>query len=267
LSANSVDSDAYVDGSIDAVHLSANSVDSDAYVDGSIDTAHIGATQVTGAKLNTDVISAQTALAAEPADTDEFMVSDGGVLKRIDYSLIKPTGAWTYLYTDTQSGQASGAVDYTEASLFTSTYDTYRIYISQFEPENDGVNLGIRLKLGTTRTTNYLWHNTAVTSNSNAYASNYSGGDSRISFMEAVGNATSEGAYGYFEYYKPHVDDGIWHYITAWYTGMNSNGYSTSGMTGGTCVDSTAPISGFTMSVTSGGLGGYKLDGYGLKSS
>jgi hypothetical protein len=87
--ANSVDSDAYVDGSIDAVHLSANSVDSDAYVDGSIDTAHIDALQVTGAKLNTDVISAQTELAAEPADADEFMVSDGGVLKRIDYSLIK----------------------------------------------------------------------------------------------------------------------------------------------------------------------------------
>ena len=92
MAANSVDSDSYVDGSIDAVHLSANSVDSDAYVDGSIDTAHIGATQVTGAKLNTDVISAQTALAVEPADTDEFMVSDGGVLKRIDYSLIKGGG-------------------------------------------------------------------------------------------------------------------------------------------------------------------------------
>ena len=92
LSANSVDSDAYVDGSIDAVHLSANSVDSDAYVDGSIDTAHIGATQVTGAKLNTDVISAQTELASAPADTDEFMVSDAGVLKRIDYSLIKGGG-------------------------------------------------------------------------------------------------------------------------------------------------------------------------------
>ena len=64
--------------------LGANSIDSDMYVDGSIDTAHIDALQVTGAKLNTDVISAQTELAAEPADADEFMVSDGGVLKRID---------------------------------------------------------------------------------------------------------------------------------------------------------------------------------------
>ena len=72
--------------------MSVNSIDSDQYVDGSIDTAHIGALQVTGAKLNTDVISAQTALTAEPADTDEFMVSDAGVLKRIDYSLIKGGG-------------------------------------------------------------------------------------------------------------------------------------------------------------------------------
>lgn len=44
---------------------------------------------VTGAKFNADVISAQTELASEPADTDEFLVSDAGVLKRIDYSLIK----------------------------------------------------------------------------------------------------------------------------------------------------------------------------------
>jgi hypothetical protein len=80
------------DGSIVAAKMAANSVDSDSYVDGSIDTAHIDALQVTGAKLNTDVISAQTELAAEPADADEFMVSDGGVLKRIDYSLIKGGG-------------------------------------------------------------------------------------------------------------------------------------------------------------------------------
>ena len=36
---------------------------------------------VTGAKLNNDVISAQTALTSEPADTDEFLVSDAGTLK------------------------------------------------------------------------------------------------------------------------------------------------------------------------------------------
>ena len=83
---------------ITSANMGANSVDSASYVDGSIDTAHIDALQVTGAKLNTDVISAQTELAAEPADTDEFMVSDAGVLKRIDYSLIKGGGITEFDY-------------------------------------------------------------------------------------------------------------------------------------------------------------------------
>ena len=47
---------------------------------------------VTAAKLNNDIISGTTALASEPADTDEFLVSDAGTLKRIDYSLIKGGG-------------------------------------------------------------------------------------------------------------------------------------------------------------------------------
>jgi len=47
---------------------------------------------VTAAKLNDDIISGQTALTSEPADTDEFLVSDAGTLKRIDYSIIKGGG-------------------------------------------------------------------------------------------------------------------------------------------------------------------------------
>jgi len=47
---------------------------------------------VTAAKLNNDIISGKTALASEPDDTDEFLVSDAGTLKRIDYSLIKGGG-------------------------------------------------------------------------------------------------------------------------------------------------------------------------------
>ena len=62
---------------------------------------------VTAAKLNDDIISGQTALASEPADTDEFLVSDAGTLKRIDYSLIKGGGiteADMFRLTADQSG-------------------------------------------------------------------------------------------------------------------------------------------------------------------
>ena len=55
---------------------------------GSVTTATINDLAVTGAKLNTDVISAQTELATAPASTDELLVSDAGVLKRVDVSLV-----------------------------------------------------------------------------------------------------------------------------------------------------------------------------------
>jgi hypothetical protein len=47
---------------------------------------------ISNAKLAQDIISADTALGAEPADTDEFLVSDAGTLKRMDYSYIKAAG-------------------------------------------------------------------------------------------------------------------------------------------------------------------------------
>ena len=43
---------------------------------------------VVASDLDPAVITGQTALAVAPADTDEFLISDGGVLKRLDASLI-----------------------------------------------------------------------------------------------------------------------------------------------------------------------------------
>jgi hypothetical protein len=67
--------------------------------DASVTTDKLGADAVTEAKiaddavesehLNNNIISGQTALGATPADTDEFLVSDAGTIKRVDYSYIK----------------------------------------------------------------------------------------------------------------------------------------------------------------------------------
>ena len=43
-------------------------------------------------QLSADAITGQTALTSAPDDTDEFLVSDAGTIKRIDYSLIKGVG-------------------------------------------------------------------------------------------------------------------------------------------------------------------------------
>jgi len=59
------------------------------------DTLNVGTPSddsVGAAQIKADLISGTTALTSEPADTDEFLVSDAGTLKRIDYSLIKGGG-------------------------------------------------------------------------------------------------------------------------------------------------------------------------------
>ena len=68
---------------------------------------------ITNAKLAQDIISAETALGAEPADTDELLVSDAGTLKRMDYSHIKGGGKVL---------QAVSATDTTERSHSSGTY-------------------------------------------------------------------------------------------------------------------------------------------------
>ena len=76
-------------GSVGTSQLATDAVTQVKMADDSVGTAEILDTNVTGAKLNDDVISGQGALGAAPADTDEFLVSDAGVLKRVDYSYIK----------------------------------------------------------------------------------------------------------------------------------------------------------------------------------
>jgi len=47
---------------------------------------------VVASDLDPAVITGQTALATSPADTDEFLISDAGVLKRLDASLVGSAG-------------------------------------------------------------------------------------------------------------------------------------------------------------------------------
>ena len=87
--ANSIDSDEYIDGSIDTAHIAdaqitvakmaANSVNSDQYVDGSIDTAHIADLQVTGARLALDRRSAASSNDVYMGNTHDYIFADADV--------------------------------------------------------------------------------------------------------------------------------------------------------------------------------------------
>ena len=74
---------------IDFIQILGDVLDLGVPSDATISTAKIVDDAVTAAKINNDIISGSTELASEPSDTDEFLVSDNGTIKRIDYSLIK----------------------------------------------------------------------------------------------------------------------------------------------------------------------------------
>jgi len=74
------------------------------------DTLNVGTPSddsVGAAQTKNDLISGQTELASAPDDTDEFLVSDAGTIKRIDYSLIKGGGKVLQVVSNTASGTCS----------------------------------------------------------------------------------------------------------------------------------------------------------------
>ena len=59
--------------------MSKTQIPTGGIADDAISEEHIDATVITGT----------TALAATPDDTDKILISDGGTIKRIDYSYVK----------------------------------------------------------------------------------------------------------------------------------------------------------------------------------
>ena len=102
--------------------------------DNAVDSDTIAANAVTAAKFNADVISGQTELAAEPADTDEFLVSDAGVLKRIDYSLIKGGGGKVLQSFASQIARATGTTGIPDDNTIPTSSEGTQIYSQAITP-------------------------------------------------------------------------------------------------------------------------------------
>ncbi len=84
---------------------------------------------VSNAKLAQDIISADTALGAAPADTDELLVSDAGVLKRMDYSYIKASNTPSFSVT-LASAQSISSQTSTVVTWDTEAIDTDSAFAS-----------------------------------------------------------------------------------------------------------------------------------------
>ena len=97
---------------------------------------------VTSAKIGDTAISGFSALGATPADTDEFLISDAGVLKRMDYSYIKGGVGYVHIST-TNITSATANVQIT--SGIDSTYNSYLFVLTDVHPQDDNAPLEMQL--------------------------------------------------------------------------------------------------------------------------
>ena len=82
---------------------------------------------ITNAKLAQDIISAETELAEAPASTDEFLISDGGTLKRLDASFIGGDMTPAF-YAELSAGQDITDATYEKINFNTEILDTDSAY-------------------------------------------------------------------------------------------------------------------------------------------
>ena len=149
---------------------------------------------VTADKIGDTAISGFSALGAEPADTDELLISDAGTIKRMDYSYIKGGGGLVLLH------QASSSSDLAnldiDSTYINSTYDNYLIKLNLI-PATSAVNIYGRFFVGGSVQTgsNYAFANYALDSNSGAAGGqNESNSQSYFSLIstDTIGNSSTD---------------------------------------------------------------------------
>jgi len=147
---------------------------------------------ISNAKLAQDIISAETELAVAPASTDEILISDAGVLKRLDASLIGSQDVVKISEAHTDSSATT--VDFT---LDTSTYDHFQLYWWS-KPASDGYSVRARWMVDSTEQTGSDYnHGHFGTTSTNSYYSNVGENADHFRIINNAGNENIQGHHFY----------------------------------------------------------------------
>jgi len=224
---------------------------------------------VTAAKLNNDIISGQTALATAPDDTDEFLVSDAGTIKRIDYSLIKGGGGLVHIKTQTISSSVTSVqfIHGTSDVVFDGTYKAYKLIITGGTVVNDTQKPFIRFTQGSGFITSGYSFSGLTRSAANSDLSFHSNSDSDIRMInDGIGNASDETFSIEVNFNNPATTD-VHKLIHGTVTGIESDGNTISGFFGGGYLGNTSAITGFEIAVGSGNIDGGTFSLFGVVNS
>ena len=216
---------------------------------------------VTAAKLNNDIISGQTALATAPDDTDEFLVSDAGTIKRIDYSLIKSDPTHVLLSTTTVS---SGVAEVDITSNIDNTYNKYMIDVTGMHIATDDQNVNIRV-FNSSIETDSVYHQFSVDGNQTSATP---GGVATqntavgITIGLSVGNASTESLSSRIFLFNP--SETVFNKHILFESVYEDSGEKVSYTAGvGKCHD-TAAITGIRFYTSSGNIDGGVIKLYGI---
>ena len=217
-----------------------------------INNTHIGDTAISGF----------SALGAEPADTDEFLISDAGTLKRMDYSYIKGGGRYTLLSSATISG-GSTYVDMDD--VFTDTYKNYLLVATGIDVGTDATSIHLQVKNSSgllNGASDYEFASTQTHTNSSTASIAYDAGQDYINLTRSsIGNAAVEHVNLSISFKNPRSTT-FYKLIMAKKTGIDTNekGYfvHTIGM-----VQSTTALTGLRIKMSSGNLDAGVLKLYG----
>ena len=188
---------------------------------------------VTSAKIGDTAISGFSALGSEPADTDEFLISDAGTLKRMDYSYIKSSSAFTSV------GSSSGTTNVDNVyfdNVFTNTYTRYKIFMDYFLPAQANVELRYKFRNGgSAQGSGYTYTGNARRHGNQDLYSVQSGGATGygvLTYNIQTGNG-EHGVRAFFDVYRPGTVDSnaTMHYIVGMGTYRSYNDDSTQAVT------------------------------------
>tara|TARA_R100001443_G_scaffold48625_1_gene60996 strand:- start:536 stop:1471 length:936 start_codon:yes stop_codon:yes gene_type:complete len=204
---------------------------------------------VGSSQIAAEMITGQTALGATPADTDEFLVSDAGVLKRVDFSHLKSDPTHVLLSTNTISSAVS-SVDIT--SNIDSTYKIYMFDLINIHPGTDNSALRLLFQIGgsfiTANHYDYAFHR-IQSNNSDSY--DYDNDTDGMSLNANLGNAADESISGRIFLHNP--SDTTFNTTMLFNLAYFNNNNVFTQTHGGCALDNSGAVTGVRFAFSNGG--------------
>ena len=224
-------------------------------------------TKILAGGFDADVITGTTALAAVPDSTDELIISDGGTLKRIDFTHIQ-----SHLVPISSVALTGNTNPVRFDDVFSTTYNKYQVILTDLCPQSDGVSVRFRFRDGssTLESSNTYEHcSFGIQSDENDTTTLSTNNDDNIQIgHKAVGHSgATSGISGIIFVNDPKSSSNYAniHYDLKTADGDGFTLFKTSGA--GAYKSATTAVEGFELTCSSNGFTSGRIDVFGVKNA